>query len=195
MFGWFFIPNTSADIVSISNIPFSLYAQIIFLCFSFFLYRNKKNVGVLRPLQLSRIGSEKIFCFLLIVTFFTTYMLFPFHFSFPDYSFNPSLATLVTDQNKMSSYISHMLSEFVGILYLFFLMRFVNTKKDIEVVKMIIFLLKDNGLTINGAIKLMNSKTKDLDATKVSSIKGNYHKNFIKTKSRLILKKIKKLNG
>jgi len=69
------------------------------------------------------------------------------------------------------------------------------TKKDIEVVKMIIFLLKDNGLTINGAIKLMNSKTKDLDATKVSSIKGNYHKNFIKTKSRLILKKIKKLNG
>ena len=69
------------------------------------------------------------------------------------------------------------------------------TEKNIEIVRMIIFLLKDQGLTINGAIKAMNRKTKELDATKALSIKGNYYKENIKNKSKKILNKIKKLNG
>ena len=66
---------------------------------------------------------------------------------------------------------------------------------NIKVLKMIIYLLKEQGLTINGAIKIMNNKTKGLDDTKVSSIKTDYYKKNIKIKSKLILDKIKKING
>jgi len=69
------------------------------------------------------------------------------------------------------------------------------TEKNIEVLKMIIFLLKDQGLTINGAIKLMNVKAKKLDVIKTSSIKAEYYIKKIKTKSKIILNKIKKING
>jgi DNA-binding transcriptional MerR regulator len=69
------------------------------------------------------------------------------------------------------------------------------SEKNIEVVKIIIFLLKDRGLTINGAIKTMNNNTKELDVTKALSIKGEYYKKSIKLKSELILKKIKKLKN
>jgi len=67
--------------------------------------------------------------------------------------------------------------------------------KNIEVIKMIIYLLKEQGLTLNGAIKLMNNSIKELDDTKASSIKAEYYKKNIKIKSKIILDKIKKLNG
>ena len=54
--------------------------------------------------------------------------------------------------------------------------------KDIKIIKMIIFLLKEQGLTINGAIKLMNDKVKKLDVTSASSIKEKYYKSLIKIK-------------
>ena len=60
---------------------------------------------------------------------------------------------------------------------------------------MIIFLLKEQGLTINGAIKLMNDPANKLDETKASSINAEYYKKNIKTKSKNILEKIKKING
>ena len=69
------------------------------------------------------------------------------------------------------------------------------SEKNIKVVKMIIFLLKDQGLTINGAIKAMNSKSKELDETKALSIKGTYYKKHIKLKSKNLLEKIKKLKN
>ena len=67
--------------------------------------------------------------------------------------------------------------------------------KNMEVLKMIIFLLKEQGLTIKGAIKLMNKDVKELDDTKASSIKAEYYKKNIKNKSKKILDKIKKING
>jgi DNA-binding transcriptional MerR regulator len=67
--------------------------------------------------------------------------------------------------------------------------------KNIEVIKMIVFLLKDEGLTIKGAIKLMNVKTKKLDETNALSVKGKYYRENIKNKSIKILNKIKNLNG
>ena len=67
--------------------------------------------------------------------------------------------------------------------------------KDIKIIKMIIFLLKEQGLTLNGAIKLMNNDVKELDDKKASSIKAEYYKKKIKTKSKIILDRIKKLNG
>ena len=69
------------------------------------------------------------------------------------------------------------------------------SNKDIEVVKMIFFLLKEQGMTVNGAKKMMNDNLKDLDDTKSTSIKALYYKKLIKEKSKSILKKIKKLNG
>jgi len=67
--------------------------------------------------------------------------------------------------------------------------------KDVEIIKMIFFLLKKQGLTINGAIKVMNSRLKQLDQSKTSSIKAKYYMNKIKNKSKEILNRIKKLNG
>ena len=72
--------------------------------------------------------------------------------------------------------------------------RYYSTK-DIEVIKMIYFLLKEQGLTINGAIKVMNTGLKQLDQSKTSSIKDDYYKKKIKNKSKEILNRIKKLNG
>ena len=69
------------------------------------------------------------------------------------------------------------------------------SQKDTEVVKIIFFLLKEKGMTINGAKKVMNEKVIHLDDTKSSSIKDKYYINKIKNKSKDILKKIKKLNG
>jgi len=69
------------------------------------------------------------------------------------------------------------------------------SEKNIQVLKLIIFLLKDQCLTINGAIKVMNDKSKELDDTKSLSIKDDYYKKNIKIKSKKILLKIKKLNG
>ena len=65
--------------------------------------------------------------------------------------------------------------------------------KDIEVVKIIFFLLKDQGLTINGAQKTMNENLKHLDGTKTLGIKADYYRKKIKYKSKRILNKIKKI--
>ena len=69
------------------------------------------------------------------------------------------------------------------------------SKKNLEVIKMIIFLLKDQGLTINGAIKAMSYKSKQLDGIETLSIRSEYQKTNIKLKLKKILEKIKKLNG
>ena len=60
---------------------------------------------------------------------------------------------------------------------------------------MIIFLLKDQGLTINGAIKALSDKSKQLDGIETLSIRSEYQKTNIKLKLKKILEKIKKLNG
>ena len=65
------------------------------------------------------------------------------------------------------------------------------SEKNIKIIKMIIFLLKDQCLTINGAIKAINLKPKDLDETKASSIKDKHFKKNINIKSKKILEKIK----
>ena len=66
-------------------------------------------------------------------------------------------------------------------------------KKDIEVIKLIKFLLKDQGLTIDGAKKILNSKVNSLDDYNSSSIKAKYLKENIKLKSKSLLNKVRKL--
>ena len=67
--------------------------------------------------------------------------------------------------------------------------------KDVEIIKMVNYLLKDQRLTIKGAIKVMNNKRIELDGSRSSSIKAQYYKNKIVLKSKNILRKLKKLNG
>jgi DNA-binding transcriptional MerR regulator len=70
--------------------------------------------------------------------------------------------------------------------------------KQIEIAKLIFFLLKKQGLTIEGAQKVLNKKIINLDDFNSSSIKAQYFKIKIKNNSKKILdriKKLKKLNG
>ena len=69
------------------------------------------------------------------------------------------------------------------------------TIKDMQVIELIIFLLKDQCLTIKGAKMAMNENLKKLDDTKSSSIKAEYYLKTFKKKTKDILLKIKKING
>ena len=67
------------------------------------------------------------------------------------------------------------------------------TKNTVNLFKLIKFLLKDQGMTINGAKKKLDKKIKSLDAYESSSIKAEYYKERIKLKSKLLLNKLKKI--
>ena len=62
--------------------------------------------------------------------------------------------------------------------------------KQIEMIKMIKFLLKDKGMTINGVKNILKSKINSLDDYNSYSLKADYHKNNIKIKTKKILEKI-----
>ena len=65
--------------------------------------------------------------------------------------------------------------------------------KQIEIIKMIKFLLKNKGLTISGVKDLINSSINKLDDTNVLSLKADYYKNSLSIKSKSLLEKIKKI--
>ena len=67
------------------------------------------------------------------------------------------------------------------------------SEKQIEILKMIKFLLKNKGMTISGVKNLLNQKINDLDYTNTISLKADYYKNNLSTKSKKILEKIKKI--
>tara|TARA_X000000950_G_scaffold43515_1_gene48828 strand:+ start:80 stop:460 length:381 start_codon:yes stop_codon:yes gene_type:complete len=67
------------------------------------------------------------------------------------------------------------------------------SEKQIEILKMIKFLLKNKGMTISGVKNLLNQKINDLDYTNTISLKADYYKSNLSTKSRKILEKIKKI--
>ena len=67
------------------------------------------------------------------------------------------------------------------------------SEKQIEILKMIKFLLKNKGMKISGVKNLLNQKINDLDYTNTISLKADYYKNNLSTKSKKILEKIKKI--
>ena len=69
------------------------------------------------------------------------------------------------------------------------------SKKQIEIVKLIKFLLKDKGLTIIGVKNILKSKINTLDDYDSFSLKADYHKSNIITKSKIILEKIKRIKN
>ena len=65
--------------------------------------------------------------------------------------------------------------------------------KQLETIKMIKFLLRNEGLTISGVKKLLASNINRLDDLNALSLKASYYKNSFKEKSSLLLKKINKI--
>ena len=65
--------------------------------------------------------------------------------------------------------------------------------KQIEIIKMIKFLLKNKGLTISGTKDLIKSSINKLDDPNVLSLKADYYKNSLNTKSKSLLEKIRKI--
>ena len=65
--------------------------------------------------------------------------------------------------------------------------------KQIEIIKMIIFLLKNKGMTISGVRDTLNSNSNELDVNNNFGLKTEYYKNSLKLKTKNLLKKIIKL--
>ena len=69
------------------------------------------------------------------------------------------------------------------------------TNKQIEYIKLIKYLLKDQGMTIKGVKNVLNSNVNQLDEGNIDSLKANLFKKRIKDKSNLLLKKIENLKN
>ncbi|MDC1158529.1 MerR family transcriptional regulator [Pelagibacteraceae bacterium] len=65
--------------------------------------------------------------------------------------------------------------------------------EQVEIVKMIKFLLKEKGMTISGVKNMLNLKINKLDVYDLDSLKTDYYKNNLKDKSKKLLEKIKEL--
>ena len=64
--------------------------------------------------------------------------------------------------------------------------------EQVEILKKIKFLVKNKGMTISGAKKLLNLNINKLDVYDLDSLKADY-KNSLKNKSKNLLNKIKNL--
>ena len=67
------------------------------------------------------------------------------------------------------------------------------TSEQVEIIKMIKFLLKNKGMTILGVKNLFNSNRNKLDVDNILSLKADYYKDSLKKRSRVLLEKINKL--
>ena len=65
--------------------------------------------------------------------------------------------------------------------------------EQVEILKKIKFLVKNKGMTISGAKKLLNLNINKLDDYDLDSLKADYYKNALKNKSKNLLNKIKNL--
>ena len=67
------------------------------------------------------------------------------------------------------------------------------TLEQVEIIKLIKFLIKNKGMTINGVKNVLNLKINKLDDYKSHSLKAEYYKKSFEEKSKNILKKINNL--
>ena len=105
------------------------------------------------------------------------------------------LLNLVNDKtNKPANYtLRFWEKEFTQIKPTILKGRRYYSEKQVNTVKLIKFLLKEKGLTINGVKKVLKSNINNLDDYKSYSLKADYFKKNIKQKSKTILNKIKNL--
>ena len=67
------------------------------------------------------------------------------------------------------------------------------SKKQINIIKLIKFLLKEKGMTISGVKNILKSNINTLDDYNSYGLKADYHKENIKIKSKELLDKIKRI--
>ncbi len=67
------------------------------------------------------------------------------------------------------------------------------SEDQVEIIKLIKYLLKDKGMTIKGAKIVLNSKINKLDEHNYDSLKANYYKLNIKEKINKLLTRINNL--
>ena len=67
--------------------------------------------------------------------------------------------------------------------------------KQVEVIKLIKFLLKNKGMTISGVRNIIRSDINKLDVYNFNSLKVGYHKENLQKKSIRILEKLNKLKN
>ena len=67
--------------------------------------------------------------------------------------------------------------------------------EQVEIIKMIKFLLKNKGMTILGVKNLLTSKTTKLDDYSMNSLKAEHYKKNLVAKSKSLLKKIYKIKN
>jgi DNA-binding transcriptional MerR regulator len=65
--------------------------------------------------------------------------------------------------------------------------------KQVEIAKMIKFLLKNKGMTISGVKNILNFNTNKLDDYNSDGLKADYYKIIIKNKSKNLLEKVNKI--
>ena len=96
--------------------------------------------------------------------------------------------------NKPSNYVlRYWEKKFKQIKPIVIKNRRYYSNKQVEIIKLIKFLLKERGVTINGVKSILKSNINNLDDYDLYSLKTDYHKNNIKIKSKTILDKIKKI--
>ena len=97
---------------------------------------------------------------------------------------------------KPSNYIlRYWEKEFKQIKPIIIKNRRYYSKKQISVIKLIKFLLKDKGMTISGVKNILKSNINSLDDYNSYSLKADYHKKIIKDKSKKILRSLKKIKS
>ncbi len=108
-----------------------------------------------------------------------------------------NLLKLVNPRTKKpSNYIlRYWEKEFKQIKPIILKKRRYYSEKQINIIKLIKYLLKDKGMTINGVKNLLKSNINSLDDYNSYSLKTDYLKNDLKNKSKIILEKIKKLKN
>ena len=67
------------------------------------------------------------------------------------------------------------------------------SSNQVKIIKLIKYLLKEEGMTINGVKNVLNSNVNKLDDYNSYSLKANYYKKTLIKKSRTILDKINKI--
>jgi len=99
--------------------------------------------------------------------------------------------------NKSGKPANHILryweKEFKQIRPVFLKKRRYYSPKQVDLIKLIKFLIKDKGITLNGVKNILKSNINTLDDYNSNSLKADYYKKEIKFKSKKILSKLKKL--
>ena len=99
-----------------------------------------------------------------------------------------------TKTKKPSNYIlRYWEKEFKQIKPIILEKRRYYSDKQVDIIKLIKYLLKDKGMTINGVKNILKSKINTLDDYNSFSLKALYQKSFIKIKSKNILDTIEKI--